>query len=150
MEERKTLGKPVEKYNFYYDKDILDGIHKNFNNAPLIKITAPEFTTLCPITGQPDFATIYINYVPNEYMVESKSLKLYLFSFRNIGIFHEDVVDKILKDLIELLDPMYIEVIGSFNSRGGIAIKPFANYAKPGSEYTPWVHARKLKHMASL
>ena len=73
-------------------------------------------------TGQPDFATIYISYVPGERMVESKSLKLYLFSFRNHGDFHEDCVNIIMKDLIRLMDPKYIEVWGKFTPRGGISI----------------------------
>lgn len=150
VQEFKALGKRVEKYNFNYDKEALESIHKHFKNAPLIKIVAPEFTCLCPITGQPDFATIYINYVPNEYIVESKSLKLYLFSFRDVGIFHEDIVDKILNDLINLLDPLYIEVIGSFNARGGISITPFANYAKQDSKYSSWVNERKFNFSAKI
>ena len=84
-----------------------------------MKFNCPEFTSLCPITGQPDFATIYINYVPDERMVESKSLKLYLFSFRNHGDFHEDCVNIIMSDLIELLHPRYIEVWGKFLPAAG-------------------------------
>lgn len=72
----------------------------------------PEFTSLCPITGQPDFAEIRISYIPDIKMVESKSLKLYLFSFRNHGAFHEDCVNIIMKDLIHLMNPKYIEVTG--------------------------------------
>ena len=75
-----------------------------------------------PITGQPDFATIYISYIPNVKMVESKSLKLYLFSFRNHGDFHEDCMNIIMNDLIELMDPHYIEVWGKFTPRGGISM----------------------------
>ena len=77
-----------------------------------------------------DFATIYISYVPGERMVESKSLKLYLFSFRNHGDFHEDCVNIIMKDLIRLMDPKYIEVWGKFTPRGGISIDPYCNYGK--------------------
>jgi 7-cyano-7-deazaguanine reductase len=84
---------------------------------------------LCPKTGQPDFGHIYISYIPRERMVESKSLKLYLFSFRNHGDFHEDCVNIIMKDLVKLMDPKYLEVIGYFMPRGGISIYPFANYA---------------------
>ena len=83
------------------------------------------------MTGQPDFATIYISYVPDVKMVESKSLKLYLFSFRNHGDFHEDCVNIIMKDLIKLMDPKYIEVWGKFTPRGGISIDPYTNYGKP-------------------
>lgn len=88
----------------------------------------PEFTTLCPKTGQPDFGHIFISYIPRERMVESKSLKLYLFSFRNHGDFHEDCVNIIMKDLRKLMDPKYIEVKGIFMPRGGISIYPFANW----------------------
>jgi len=92
-------------------------------------LICPEFTSLCPKTGQPDFATIIINYIANERMVESKSLKLYLFSYRNHGDFHEDCVQKICQDLVDLLKPRYLEVFGEFNPRGGISIYPYAQHA---------------------
>ena len=95
----------------------------------------PEFTSLCPITGQPDFADIKIMYIPDRRMVESKSLKLYLFSFRNHGDFHEDCVNIIMNDLIRLMDPRYIEVVGLFVPRGGISIHPYVNYGRPGTRY---------------
>ena len=101
----------------------------------MVTFRCPEFTTLCPITGQPDFATLLINYIPNERMVESKSLKLYLFSFRNHGDFHEDVTNVVMNDLIALMEPKYIEVKGLFVPRGGIAIHPFANWANPAFGY---------------
>ena len=88
-----------------------------------------EVTSLSPKTGQPDFGKIIINYIPREDMVESKSLKLYLFSFRNHGDFHEDCVNIIMKDLVKLMNPRYLEVKGIFMPRGGISILPFANYA---------------------
>ena len=97
-----------------------------------VKFNCPEFTSLCPITGQPDFATIYISYIPDIKMVESKSLKLYLFSFRNHGDFHEDCMNIIMNDLIALMEPRYIEVWGKFTPRGGISIDPYCNYGKPG------------------
>jgi 7-cyano-7-deazaguanine reductase len=83
-----------------------------------------EFTSLCPVTNQPDQAKIEIIYVPNQKMVESKSLKLYLFSYRNHGAFHEDIVNRIAKDLWKVLVPKYLRVFGDFAPRGGIAIKP--------------------------
>ena len=102
------------------------------NKAPeneyLVTFDCPEFTSLCPMTGQPDFGHIYISYIPRERMVESKSLKLYLFSFRNHGDFHEDCINIIMNDLIKAMDPKYIEVTGYFMPRGGISIYPFANY----------------------
>ncbi len=100
-----------------------------------VEFLCPEFTSLCPITGQPDFAEIRIMYIPDRRMVESKSLKLYLFSFRNHGDFHEDCVNIIMNDLIKLMDPRYIEVTGIFVPRGGIAIHPYANYGRPGTKY---------------
>ena len=100
-----------------------------------VELLCPEFTSLCPITGQPDFAEIRIRYIPDRRMVESKSLKLYLFSFRNHGDFHEDCVNIILNDLIRLMDPRYIEVVGLFVPRGGIAIHPYANHGQPGTRF---------------
>jgi 7-cyano-7-deazaguanine reductase len=100
-----------------------------------VQFNCPEFTSLCPITGQPDFAEIRILYIPDKRMVESKSLKLYLFSFRNHGDFHEDCVNIIMDDLIKLMEPRYIEVLGLFVPRGGISIHPYANYGRPGTQY---------------
>ena len=100
-----------------------------------VQFSCPEFTALCPVTGQPDFAEIKIMYIPDKKMVESKSLKLYLFSFRNHGDFHEDCVNIIMDDLIKLMDPRYIEVLGLFVPRGGISIHPYANYGRPGTQY---------------
>ena len=111
-----------------------------------VKFNCPEFTSLCPITGQPDFATIYISYVPRIKMVESKSLKLYLFSFRNHGDFHEDCVNTIMNDLIRLMDPKYIEVTGLFVPRGGISIHPYANYGRPGTKYEELAAYRLQQH----
>lgn len=105
------LGNQKVKYPSDYSADILETfVNKHQDNDYFVKFNCPEFTSLCPITGQPDFATIYISYVPEKLMVESKSLKLYLFSFRNHGDFHEDCVNIIMKDLIKLMDPKYIEV----------------------------------------
>lgn len=84
-----------------------------------VKFNCPEFTSLCPMTGQPDFANITISYVPDGRLVESKSLKLYLFSFRNHGDFHEDCVNVILEDLVRLLSPKYIEVWGASRPAAG-------------------------------
>ena len=107
----------------------------------------PEFTSLCPKTGQPDFARIIINYIPREDMVESKSLKLYLFSFRNHGDFHEDCVNIIMKDLVRLMNPRYLEVIGIFTPRGGISIYPFANYGDDAHQ--EMVRGRLLASMSN-
>ena len=123
------LGNQKVKYPTDYAPEMLESFkNKHPENEYLVTFHCPEFTSLCPKTGQPDFGTIIINYIPRVEMVESKSLKLYLFSFRNHGDFHEDCVNIIMKDLIRLLDPRYIEVIGEFMPRGGISIFPFSNY----------------------
>ncbi len=89
------------------------------------RFTAPEFTSLCPVTGQPDFAHLVIDYVPGDWLVESKSLKLYLGSFRNHGAFHEDCTLRIGKDLVALLEPRWLRIGGYFYPRGGIPIDVF-------------------------
>lgn len=129
------LGCQGTKYPQDYDPALLE----TFNNLHpdreyAVTFDCPEFTTLCPKTGQPDFGHIFISYIPREKMVESKSLKLYLFSFRNHGDFHEDCVNIILNDLWELMNPKYIEVTGIFMPRGGISIYPFANRADADHE----------------
>ncbi len=98
----------------------------------LVDFKCPEFTSLCPKTGQPDFATMFIRYVPTECMVESKSLKLYLFSFRNHGDFHEDCTNQIMKDLANLMDPKYLRVVGDFMPRGGISITAVSEHVMGG------------------
>ena len=96
-----------------------------------VSIRCPEFTSLCPLTGQPDFATIVIDYVPERYCVESKALKLYLGSFRQAGEFHEACVARIGRDLVALLDPASLAVRGEFTPRGGIPFWPTFSYFKP-------------------
>ena len=106
----KSLGRNTE-YRTDYAPEVLETfVNKHQENDYWVRFNCPEFTSLCPITGQPDFAEIRISYIPDVKMVESKSLKLYLFSFRNHGDFHEDCVNIIMKDLIRLMDPKYIEV----------------------------------------
>ena len=123
------LGSNHTEYPQDYDPGLLETFeNKHPENEYVVTLDCPEFTTLCPKTGQPDFGHIVISYIPRLRMVESKSLKLYLFSFRNHGDFHEDVVNIIMKDLIHLMDPKYIEVKGYFMPRGGISIHPFANH----------------------
>ena len=127
LEELKTLGKTT-KASTDYDPSMLDAFaNKHPERDYWVTFTAPEFTTLCPKTGQPDFATLTIRYIPNKKLVESKSLKLYLFGFRNHGDFHEDVINVIYNDLVKLLAPKYMEVYGKFAARGGISIDPFVN-----------------------
>jgi 7-cyano-7-deazaguanine reductase len=95
-----------------------------------VTLASSEFTCLCPATGQPDFATITIKYIPDQCILESKSLKLYLWSYRNEGVFHEHVINTILDDLSKVLDPHWIEVTGAFGVRGGIEITVVASHEK--------------------
>ena len=146
MEDFKNLGKKSDLH-FDYDKSVLESFdNKHPDRDYWVKFNCPEFTSVCPITGQPDFATLYISYIPDKKMLESKSLKLYLFSFRNHGAFHEDCVNVILNDLIELLQPRYIEVTGKFLPRGGISIDPWCNYAQPGTRYAEIAEFRLKYH----
>ncbi|MBP5377853.1 MAG: NADPH-dependent 7-cyano-7-deazaguanine reductase QueF [Bacteroidaceae bacterium] len=145
-EKLKALGNTTE-YQMDYAPEVLEFFsNQHTENDYWVRFNCPEFTTLCPITGQPDFAEIRISYIPDQKMVESKSLKLYLFSFRNHGGFHEDNVNTIMKDLIKLMEPKYIEVLGLFVPRGGISIYPYANYGKPGTKYEKMAEHRMLSH----
>ena len=141
------LGCQGTKYSDQYNPEVLESFkNKHPENEYLVTFTCPEFTSLCPKTGQPDFGKIIINYIPREDMVESKSLKLYLFSFRNHGDFHEDCVNIIMKDLIRLMEPKYIEVWGKFTPRGGISIDPYCNYGKPGTRWEQVAWERLSSH----
>ena len=142
----KALGRETEYLNHYAPEVLETFENKHPSNDYWVQFNCPEFTSLCPITGQPDFAEIKIMYIPAERMVESKSLKLYLFSFRNNGDFHEDCVNIIMKDLVKLMAPKYIEVIGLFTPRGGISIYPYANYGKPGTKYEKMAEQRMLSY----
>jgi 7-cyano-7-deazaguanine reductase len=133
-ENLRALGRDTDYLDDYAPEVLETFENKHPDNDYWVQFNCPEFTSLCPITGQPDFAEIKIMYLPAERMVESKSLKLYLFSFRNHGDFHEDCVNIIMKDLVKLMQPKYIEVVGLFTPRGGISIYPFANYADPEHE----------------
>ena len=141
LENLKTLGKTT-KASTDYDPTMLDAFaNKHPERDYWVTFTAPEFTTLCPKTGQPDFATLTIRYIPGKKLVESKSLKLYLFGFRNHGDFHEDVINVIYNDLVQLLKPKYMEVYGKFAPRGGISIDPFVNGAT-GARYRKFAETR--------
>jgi len=141
------LGNQNTKYLFEYNPDILESVdNMHVNRDYFVKFNCPEFTSLCPMTGQPDFATMYISFVPDKKLVESKSLKLYLFSFRNHGDFHEDCVNIIMNDLIELIEPRYIEVWGKFTPRGGLSIDPYCNYGKPVTKYEKMAEHRMMNH----
>ena len=132
LQRLTLLGANKDKtiYRQDYNPSLLESFdNQHADDDYLVTLECNEFTSLCPKTGQPDFGRIVISYIPDKLMVESKSLKLYLFSFRNHGDFHEDCVNIILRDIVNLLSPRYVEVIGYFVPRGGIEIHPFANYA---------------------
>ena len=145
MSELKNLGKQTA-YNFSYSPEFLEASpNKNTARNYFVKLNCEEFTCVCPVTGQPDFAALKICYIPDEKLVESKSLKLYLTSFRGVGIFHEEVVNRIADDLIKLLNPRYLEVEGNFSVRGGIAIEPFVNFGR--GEFEELAKTRMAAHV---
>jgi len=125
----KSLGAKTKYETAKVNPEVLEVFdNQNQDTIQLVPLVQDrdEFTSLCPRTGQPDHARIEIIYVPNKKMIESKSLKLYLFSFRNTGEFHEDCMARICKDLWAILQPKYLRVYGNFVPRGGIAIRPIA------------------------
>ena len=114
-------------------KNILDTFdNPNIKDDYLINMDIPEFTCLCPLTGQPDFARFEINYVPDKKCVELKSLKLYMASYRDIGAFHEDNTNQVLKDISTLIKPRFISIIGYWKVRGGITTTITCKYIKKG------------------
>lgn len=126
------LGQSRTRYPDHPDKAALESFpNPSPARAYTITLDCPEFTALCPITGQPDFGHIAIEYVPGRRCVESKALKLYLFAFRNHGTFHEAVVNRILDDLVRAIRPKRARVTGTFNRRGGIAITVTACHPRP-------------------
>lgn len=131
-----SLGEKQTSYSQTYDPGVLEAFqNKNPGQIAWTTFVCTEFTSLCPKTGQPDFAKIFINYIADQKMVESKSMKLYLYSFRNHGDFHEDCIQTICNDLVKLMKPHYIEVVGEFTPRGGIAIFPYASAASSKKEF---------------
>lgn len=140
------LGNKKTVYDGNYKPEVLEAfVNKHQDKDYVVTLDAYEFTSRCPKTQQPDFAKVVISYIPRVKMVESKSLKLYLGSFRNEGSFHEDCMNTIAKDLIKLMDPKYLEVRGIFSPRGGISIFPFVNYvAEDCPEYEAIATQRKL------
>lgn len=143
-----SLGKLTTNYPKTYSPEVLEVFeNKNPQQIAWTTFICPEFTSLCPKTSQPDFAKVFINYIGDKKMVESKSLKLYLFSFRNHGDFHEDCIQTICNDLFQLMQPKYLEVIGEFTPRGGIAIFPFASRANSEKQFQT-LHTKRLSSYA--
>ena len=123
------LGQSKTEYPTSPDNASLEAFENRYADRDYwVEFDCPEFTALCPMTGQPDFGHITIRYIPDALCVESKSLKLYLFSFRNHGTFHEEVVNRVLEDVVKTIQPRVATVKGVFNPRGGIAIIAEANY----------------------
>jgi len=140
-----SLGQSHTDYPVTYSPEVLEAFpNKNPSKEAWTTFLCTEFTSLCPKTNQPDFARIYINYIADKTMVESKSLKLYLFSFRNHGDFHEDCVQKICDDLQKLMKPKFLEVIGEFTPRGGIAIYPYASASNSSAKFKKLREERML------
>jgi len=142
-DELAQLGAGKTEYKYSYTPELLETFENaHQDNDYWVTLNADEFTSLCPITNQPDFGTLIINYIPHIKMVESKSLKLYLFSFINNGEFHEDVVNKIGKDLVTLMEPKYLEIVGLFYPRGNISIHPRYFYSNADEKYKKIEEAR--------
>jgi len=134
----ESLRAPAQSYQYSAPNPAL--LERFSNPAHMLqqlelKITAPEFTSLCPITGQPDYATIEVTYGPAKWCLESKSFKLYLMGYRMHGAFHENVVATIAQDLYDLLNPVWLTVCGKFTPRGGIPFHPTVSMGSkpPGS-----------------
>ncbi len=136
MTKKKLVKKaPVIGEKLYGEIAVEEAKLERFENRTLVRrytveFSCPEFTCLCPRSGFPDFATIKIKYVPHKYCVELKSLKLYINSFRDKKVFHEDVTNIIIQDLIDLLDPWELEVVGDFTVRGNIHTVVSARHEK--------------------
>jgi len=148
MKDLTLLGNKDTTYVTDYAPELLEAFENEYPDRDyVVKFTCPEFTTMCPMTNQPDFATVYISYIPDKKMIESKALKLYLFSYRNYGGFHEDSMNQIMDDIIKLIEPRYIEVLGAFNARGGIEIDPYCNYGREGTKFENMATDRLMNHM---
>lgn len=142
--ENLGLGSTHTDYQDKYNPLLLESFpNKNPKTDAWTSFVCTEFTSLCPKTNQPDFAKVFINYIADKQMVESKSLKLYLFSFRNHGDFHEDCIEKICRDINKLVSPRFLEVIGEFTPRGGIAIFPYSSTHNGKSSYKKLYQTRK-------
>ena len=124
------LGKKINNYD-YPDIKILEKVENPKKNILYtVRLTCPEFTSICPVTSQPDFANIIIDYIPKRFIVESKSLKLYLQSYRNHGAFHEDCTITIASDIVKTLKPVWLRIVGYWYPRGGIPIDIFWQTSK--------------------
>jgi 7-cyano-7-deazaguanine reductase len=129
----KALGSRTQYRYDWPDPEALETFYNPEPGSPwAVSLLCSEFTSLCPVTGQPDYGRLRIEYVPDRLCVESKSLKLYLVGYRNHGTFHEACVNQVADDLCAKLSPRYLRVYGDFQPRGGIAIRPLAVRPAPG------------------
>ena len=148
VDELQHLGHPTTDSPQTYSPQLLEAFT---NTSPKgnawTSFICNEFTSLCPKTRQPDFARLFINYIAHKKMLESKSLKLYLFSFRQHGAFHEECIQTICDDLLRLLRPKFIEVIGEFSVRGGIAIHPYVSWANKEETYQKLKEYRDFRYV---
>lgn len=131
----KSLGAGSTAYATAYDPGLLEAFPNFAAGEHWVHLNCNTFSSVCPITSQPDWGRFVIRYVPDASMVESKSLKLYLGSFRNHGAFHEECTYTIAQDLIQLLDPKFLDVQGYFVPRGDISIDPYVAWGKPGTRW---------------
>ncbi|WP_458455234.1 preQ(1) synthase [Methanobrevibacter sp.] len=129
-----------------YNKEVLETFEAEYNPGYLINVDCSEFTSICPVSKRAEFGNIKIAYIPNKLCLELSSLKLYLASFRNVRIFYEDIVNVILNDLIELLNPKYIEVMAISNLSEGISVRPYANHGMENTEYEDLAFEKLKKH----
>jgi 7-cyano-7-deazaguanine reductase len=137
VEGLTILGKSVSACPDRPERTTLESFANKYSSRDyLVQFNCPEFTSLCPVTGQPDFARIKISYIPDKRCLESKSLKLYLGSFRNHGMFHEEVANRILEDIVAAVEPRWALVRGLMNRRGGISIEVSADFLRNGCERT--------------
>jgi 7-cyano-7-deazaguanine reductase len=135
LEGLTKLGRPAQP-----SKSLESFPNRSLGRYYLVTLESNEFTCLCPMTGQPDYASIRVQYVPDQEVVESKSFKLYLWSYRDEGAFHEHVVNRICDDLVTELDPHWLKVTGVFNVRGGIAITVEAEHTKTRAARDQWLN----------
>jgi 7-cyano-7-deazaguanine reductase len=147
-----TLGKR-RKTPFTYTPRLLEAVPVSLGRrfaqpGMWVCLRCLRFTSLCPVTGQPDWAELTINYIPDASLVESKSLKEYLGSFRNHGDFHEDVCRIVCDDLVRLLAPRYLEVVGRFDARGSVAIWPYVQFARAGDDEMQALRTHRLRDFA--
>ena len=134
------LGQAQTDYPREYAPQVLERFANRYPQQDyLVELDCPEFTCLCPMTGQPDFATLTLDYIPEARCVELKSLKLYIWSFRNEGCYHEAVTNRILDDLVQALEPRFMRLTAKFFVRGGIFTNVVAEHRQPGWESAPQV-----------